>query len=423
MLLAVIGNSWLDAVDEHNRRRLNDPDDLIVLEIANALQRNIRVIPVLVEGAPQPRRDDLPEILAPLARRQAIRLDHVGFNATMTALLTALERALASAKDEVGRGRVIPDNDRHVPRNTPAVRQSVHEWTVDDFALLLQDQRSSTQRIAEILDTLAEQPDVEIALSSLAAAIGTSRSELRGSFRVLTNLCKRLRPDIDYDWPIIWRHGPSTHPGQSQETWYRIPRDVAERWIRTRRRRRAGTNGRADRSDPATATATTQARSKGAAYSAFWATMLDCIRTEHPDWTNARSPGSQNWFAMPSPFRGDTQYVLNFGRHNQLRSELYIDHVDPARVAAIYAALYHHKDRIEHVYGEPLVWEELPAKRASRIAACTDIGGDVFDTDLHDQYRNWFLDTLQRLRTAIGDVLPQVQAQLKITTTSTPSRT
>ena len=64
MLLAVIGNSWLDAVDEHNRRRLNDPDDLIVLEIANALQRNIRVIPVLVEGAPQPRRDDLPEILA-----------------------------------------------------------------------------------------------------------------------------------------------------------------------------------------------------------------------------------------------------------------------------------------------------------------------------------------------------------------------
>ena len=37
----------------------------------------------------------------------------------MTALLTALERALASAKDEVGRGRVIPDNDRHVPRNAP----------------------------------------------------------------------------------------------------------------------------------------------------------------------------------------------------------------------------------------------------------------------------------------------------------------
>jgi hypothetical protein len=32
----VIGTRWLDAVDEHNRRRLDDPDDLIMLEIATA---------------------------------------------------------------------------------------------------------------------------------------------------------------------------------------------------------------------------------------------------------------------------------------------------------------------------------------------------------------------------------------------------
>jgi len=36
VLLVVIGTRWLDAVDEHNRRRLDDPDDLIMLEIATA---------------------------------------------------------------------------------------------------------------------------------------------------------------------------------------------------------------------------------------------------------------------------------------------------------------------------------------------------------------------------------------------------
>ncbi len=54
VLLAVIGNDWLGAVDDYDRRRLDDPDDLIVLEIATALTRNIRVIPVLIDGAAPP---------------------------------------------------------------------------------------------------------------------------------------------------------------------------------------------------------------------------------------------------------------------------------------------------------------------------------------------------------------------------------
>jgi hypothetical protein len=62
---------WVDAVDEYDRRRLDDPDDLVLLEIATALQRNVRVIPVLVDGTPPPRRNDLPDALAPLARRHA----------------------------------------------------------------------------------------------------------------------------------------------------------------------------------------------------------------------------------------------------------------------------------------------------------------------------------------------------------------
>ena len=51
VFLAVIGPNWLDAKDETGRRRLGNPDDFVVIEIAAALSRNIPVIPVLLDGA------------------------------------------------------------------------------------------------------------------------------------------------------------------------------------------------------------------------------------------------------------------------------------------------------------------------------------------------------------------------------------
>src|SRR5262249_42413621 len=55
VLLAVIGPDWSDARDEHGNRRLDDPNDFVRIEIAAALQRNIPVIPVLLEGARIPK--------------------------------------------------------------------------------------------------------------------------------------------------------------------------------------------------------------------------------------------------------------------------------------------------------------------------------------------------------------------------------
>ena len=91
VLLTVIGKRWLDAVDEDGRRRLDDPGDFVRLEIEGALQRNVRIIPILVEGARMPRATELPESLKKLAYREALELGPARFAADMTRLLKALD--------------------------------------------------------------------------------------------------------------------------------------------------------------------------------------------------------------------------------------------------------------------------------------------------------------------------------------------
>lgn len=79
VLLALIGPSWIASVDDHGRRRLDDPRDFVRLEIEAALARDIRVIPVLVDDARLPREEDLPPSLRPLLDRQSVRLTHERF--------------------------------------------------------------------------------------------------------------------------------------------------------------------------------------------------------------------------------------------------------------------------------------------------------------------------------------------------------
>ena len=93
VLLAVIGPTWLDAKDASGRRRIEDPDDFVVIEITTALARNIRVIPVLVEGARMPKAGELPDPLKPLARRQAVDLGQLQFGRDVEALVDRVRGA------------------------------------------------------------------------------------------------------------------------------------------------------------------------------------------------------------------------------------------------------------------------------------------------------------------------------------------
>lgn len=90
VLLALIGPRWLTATDEEGRWRLADDNDLVRLEIATALNRNIRVIPVLLQGATMPRCKDLPAELARLAQRNAVEIRDTHFDQDLAQLLDVL---------------------------------------------------------------------------------------------------------------------------------------------------------------------------------------------------------------------------------------------------------------------------------------------------------------------------------------------
>jgi hypothetical protein len=54
VLLAIIGPAWLSSADGQGGRRLDDPGDIVRLEVEAALQRGVRVIPILMDGAVMP---------------------------------------------------------------------------------------------------------------------------------------------------------------------------------------------------------------------------------------------------------------------------------------------------------------------------------------------------------------------------------
>jgi hypothetical protein len=66
ILVAVIGERWAGPGDG-GRRRIDDPADFVRREIAMALERQIRVVPVLVGAACLPDPEHLPEDLQRLA--------------------------------------------------------------------------------------------------------------------------------------------------------------------------------------------------------------------------------------------------------------------------------------------------------------------------------------------------------------------
>jgi TIR domain len=94
VMLVMMGHYWASLTDEQGARRIDNPGDYPRMEVAAALKRGIRVIPVLVGNTPLPKREELPSDIAGLVDRQVLRLSREDFDADMERLMSSVAQDL-----------------------------------------------------------------------------------------------------------------------------------------------------------------------------------------------------------------------------------------------------------------------------------------------------------------------------------------
>ena len=163
-LIAIIGRDWVSIADKENRRRIDDPHDFVHIEIAAALDRGIRVIPVLVENATMPRAEDLPDSLKKLSRRQGIEVSLARFDTDVRKLTRALEeevrqRKVAEAERAAREGepaKVEGRNERARQLAEIEARWAIEEQRAGEAAKA--DRAGGKDTIAENRAALAPKP-------------------------------------------------------------------------------------------------------------------------------------------------------------------------------------------------------------------------------------------------------------------------
>jgi hypothetical protein len=99
IMLVIIGPNWIEIKDNDGRRRLDDPEDFVRIEVESALARKIRVVPLLVQGATMPKESELPGLLKGIAYRNGISIRRdLDFDHDMDRLIKELEKYVPSVK-------------------------------------------------------------------------------------------------------------------------------------------------------------------------------------------------------------------------------------------------------------------------------------------------------------------------------------
>ncbi|MEO1208000.1 MAG: toll/interleukin-1 receptor domain-containing protein [Cyanobacteria bacterium J06638_20] len=138
VLVAVIGPTWLDTLQERLARA--DQQDWVRAEIETALQREtaIPVIPLLVGGADMPSGNDLPKALQPLANRNATQArPDPDFHTDLDRLIRRLEEIIGtpelSAKAQSSRSLERPETN--LPTVTEPIKQASQSQSIGNITI------------------------------------------------------------------------------------------------------------------------------------------------------------------------------------------------------------------------------------------------------------------------------------------------
>ncbi len=191
VLIAMIGDEWLEARDERGNRRLDNPEDWVRLEIATALKKEeLLVVPTLVYGAAMPRSQDLPRPLKKLARRQAAEITHKNFHHDVDSLIKDLcdadvaeeekREAEAAAKrgTEQAEGQRQAEEEQKTQRAVQAERQQ--ERRKAEAGRLERDRREAQRAANEEAEALRRDREKvkakQLATGELEREAGGSKS-------------------------------------------------------------------------------------------------------------------------------------------------------------------------------------------------------------------------------------------------------
>jgi len=104
VLVPIIGKRWLTLTDDKGRRRIDVETDFVRIEVASALARKVRTIPVLVSGATMPAPEELPGAIAGLSRWNALEITEADYDHDVERLIRALEVTLGGRAQAVTQG-------------------------------------------------------------------------------------------------------------------------------------------------------------------------------------------------------------------------------------------------------------------------------------------------------------------------------
>lgn len=142
---------------------------------------------------------------------------------------------------------------------------------------------------------------------------------------------------------------------------------------------------------------------KAVTYGEFWTQALNLMRAEHPTWT--RGTTSNQSFADTG--LGTSGVVISMTWYRAgLVAQIYFNHADAAVNADRFAQLLAKKEAFEAALGLPVVWNEMPGRKAARIVVSSPFG-DVGDREQWEAAARWLVDTQVALRaayTAVGGV-------------------
>ncbi|HBH72714.1 MAG TPA: hypothetical protein DDY43_04580 [Synechococcales bacterium UBA10510] len=93
-VIVVIGEKWLTLVDDEGNRRIDQPNDIVHIEIRSALDRGVPITPIFVGAGKIPKKTELPEVLRDLCYRNGFEASFESFRTQVKPIITAIRNGI-----------------------------------------------------------------------------------------------------------------------------------------------------------------------------------------------------------------------------------------------------------------------------------------------------------------------------------------